>query len=111
MSLLSLQNLCISYGGIHAVKGINLDVDEGELVTLIGANGAGKTTTLNALGGLLTPVAGSVTYAGKNLLRIPAHARVREGLALAPEGRGIFGRLTVLEWPRLNEQAAPVIAG
>lgn len=97
MSLLSLENLCISYGGIKAVQGISLTVEEGELVTLIGANGAGKTTTLNTLGGLITPSAGSIRYAGEDLLRIPAHDRVRHGLALVPEGRGIFSRLTVRE--------------
>ena len=97
MSLLSLENLCISYGGIKAVQGISLTVEEGELVTLIGANGAGKTTTLNTLGGLITPSAGSIRYAGEDLLRIPAHDRVRHGLALVPEGRGIFSRLTVAE--------------
>lgn len=97
MSLLVLDNLSIAYGGIKAVKGVSLSVEEGELVTLIGANGAGKTTTLNTLGGLLTPASGSIKYAGKDLLRIPAHDRVREGLALVPEGRGIFSRLTVRE--------------
>jgi len=97
MSLLSLENLCISYGGIKAVQGISLTVEEGELVTLIGANGAGKTTTLNTLGGLIPPSSGSIHYAGKDLLRIPAHERVKQGLALVPEGRGIFSRLTVRE--------------
>jgi branched-chain amino acid transport system ATP-binding protein len=97
MSLLALENISIAYGGIKAVKGVSLNVEEGELVTLIGANGAGKTTTLNTLGGLLTPASGSIKYAGKDLLRIPAHDRVREGLALVPEGRGIFSRLTVRE--------------
>ncbi|MDQ8038768.1 MAG: ABC transporter ATP-binding protein [Pedobacter sp.] len=97
MSLLVLDNLSIAYGGIKAVKGVSLTVEEGELVTLIGANGAGKTTTLNTLGGLLTPASGSIKYAGKDLLDIPAHDRVREGLALVPEGRGIFSRLTVRE--------------
>lgn len=97
MSLLALENINIAYGGIKAVKGVSLTVEEGELVTLIGANGAGKTTTLNTLGGLLTPASGSIKYAGRDLLRIPAHDRVREGLALVPEGRGIFSRLTVRE--------------
>ncbi len=97
MSLLSVENLCVAYGGIQAVKGISLRVEEGELVTLIGANGAGKTTTLNTLGGLLTPAAGRVQYAGTDLTRIAAHDRIRHGLALVPEGRGVFGRLTVAE--------------
>ncbi|HET8730924.1 MAG TPA: ABC transporter ATP-binding protein [Moraxellaceae bacterium] len=95
--MLSIENLSIAYGGIQAVKGISLSVEEGELVTLIGANGAGKTTTLNALGGLLPIAGGSVRYAGRDLVSIPAHDRVRQGLALVPEGRGIFGRLTVAE--------------
>ncbi len=97
MSLLELENLGIAYGGIQAVKGISLTVEEGELVTLIGANGAGKTTTLNTLGGLLAPATGRILYDGRDLLTLPAHERVRHGLALVPEGRGIFGRLTVTE--------------
>jgi branched-chain amino acid transport system ATP-binding protein len=95
--LLSVENLSVAYGGIHAVKGISLTVEEGELVTLIGANGAGKTTTLNTLGGLLTPASGQIHYAGRELAKLPAHDRVRHGLALVPEGRGIFGRLSVVE--------------
>ncbi|MCC2637723.1 MAG: transporter ATP-binding protein [Moraxellaceae bacterium] len=97
MSLLQVDNLCVAYGGIQAVKGISLTVEEGELVTLIGANGAGKTTTLNTLGGLLAPVRGQIRYAGRDLAAIPAHDRVRHGLALVPEGRGIFARLSVGE--------------
>ena len=97
MSLLAIENLSIAYGGIQAVKGISLTVEEGELVTLIGANGAGKTTTLNTLGGLLKPASGSIHYAGVDLAHLPAHERVRHGLALVPEGRGIFGRLSVAE--------------
>ncbi|AXQ28826.1 ABC transporter ATP-binding protein [Solimonas sp. K1W22B-7] len=96
-ALLQVDQLSIAYGGIHAVKGISLHVDEGELVTLIGANGAGKTTTLNTLGGLLRPAAGRITYNGQDLARLPAHERVGQGLALVPEGRGIFSRLTVTE--------------
>lgn len=97
MSLLAVENLSVAYGGIQAVKGISLTVEEGELVTLIGANGAGKTTTLNTLGGLLTPASGRIQYAGHELAKLPAHDRVRHGLALVPEGRGIFGRLSVVE--------------
>ncbi|MDF2444873.1 MAG: transporter ATP-binding protein [Moraxellaceae bacterium] len=97
MSLLSVDNLCVAYGGIQAVKGIGFSVEEGELVTLIGANGAGKTTTLNTLGGLLQATAGQILYAGSDLAALPAHDRVRHGLALVPEGRGIFARLTVAE--------------
>lgn len=97
MSLLAINNLSVAYGGIKAVKGISLTVEEGELVTLIGANGAGKTTTLNTLGGLLTPAGGSLQYAGHDLQKMPAHERVKHGLALVPEGRGVFSRLTVAE--------------
>ena len=97
MSLLAINNLSVAYGGIKAVKGISLTVEDGELVTLIGANGAGKTTTLNTLGGLLTPASGSMQYAGHDLVKLPAHDRVRQGLALVPEGRGVFARLTVAE--------------
>lgn len=97
MSLLSVEDLAVAYGGIQAVKGISFRVEEGELVTLIGANGAGKTTTLNTLGGLLAPATGTIRYAGQDLSTVPAHDRVRHGLALVPEGRGIFARLTVGE--------------
>ena len=97
MSLLDVSNLTIRYGGIQAVRGISLTVGEGELVSLIGANGAGKSSTLGALGGLLKPFGGSLRYAGEDLLQLPAHLRVCRGLALVPEGRGIFPRLTVLE--------------
>lgn len=97
MSLLEVSDLAIHYGGIQAVRGISLTVGEGELVSLIGANGAGKSSTLGALGGLIKPVSGSLRYAGEDLLALPAHGRVSRGLALVPEGRGIFPRLTVLE--------------
>ena len=87
----------MAYGGINAVKGIDFDVRAGELVTLIGANGAGKTTTLKALSGLLKPAAGSVRYGGQDVTSTPAFELVRRGLALVPEGRGVFARLTVEE--------------
>ena len=95
--MLEVRGLEVAYGGIRAVKGIDLDVAEGELVTLIGANGAGKTTPLKALAGLLTPPAGSVRYCGRDIAGAPAHELVRAGLALVPEGRGVFGRLTIDE--------------
>ena len=87
MSLLKLSGLAIAYGGIQAVKGIELEVSAGELVCLIGANGAGKTSTLNCLGGLLKPAAGRITYQGQDLAALPAHERVRRGLALVPAPR------------------------
>ncbi|MEK6594427.1 MAG: ABC transporter ATP-binding protein [Pseudomonadota bacterium] len=95
--MLEVRGLKVSYGGINAVKGIDLDVQDGELVTLIGCNGAGKTTTLKALSGLIKPSAGQVRYNGKDITAQPSHRLVRQGLALVPEGRGVFGRLTVDE--------------
>jgi branched-chain amino acid transport system ATP-binding protein len=95
--LLEVRGLAVSYGGINAVKGIDLDVAQGELVTLIGANGAGKTTTLKALAGLIRPAAGRIHYNGRDITARPAHELVGQGLALVPEGRGVFGRLTVEE--------------
>jgi branched-chain amino acid transport system ATP-binding protein len=97
MSLLAVENLKVSYGGIQALKGISLDVAPGELVALIGSNGAGKSTTLKALAGLLHPTSGTIRYNGQSLQRIPTHRRVKDGLVLVPEGRGVFARLTVEE--------------
>jgi branched-chain amino acid transport system ATP-binding protein len=96
MSLLEVKSLKVSYGGINAVKGIDLHVDAGELVALIGANGAGKTTTLKAICGLLQH-AGHVRYGGDDVSNLPSYQLVERGLALVPEGRGVFGRLTVAE--------------
>ncbi len=96
-TLLEIQDLKVSYGGIQALKGISLNIAAGELVTLIGSNGAGKTTTLKALAGLLHSISGKLHYRQKSLLRVPAHQRVENGIALVPEGRGIFARLTVAE--------------
>ena len=95
--MLEVKGLRVAYGGIQAVKGIDLTVAQGELVTLIGANGAGKSTTLKALAGLLRPAAGSIHYNGADITARPAFELVRRGLALVPEGRGVFGRLTVEE--------------
>lgn len=102
MSLLAVENLKVSYGGIRALKGISLEVAPGELVALIGSNGAGKTTALKALAGLLHATSGTIRYNGRSLQRIPAHQRVRDGLALVPEGRGVFARLTVEENLRMG---------
>jgi len=95
--MLEVRNLRVAYGGINAVKGIDLDVREGEMVALIGANGAGKTTTLKALTGLVHVSGGHVHYRGRPITRRPPFELVRQGLALVPEGRGVFGRLTVAE--------------
>ena len=100
--LLQLSDLKISYGGIQAVKGISLDLFKGELVCLIGANGAGKTTTLNAIAGVLPLAGGEVIYDGEKVNNVPAHKRLRRGIALVPEGRGIFTRLTVEENLRMG---------
>jgi branched-chain amino acid transport system ATP-binding protein len=97
MTLLQTKKLAISYGGIKAVKGIDLEIQQGELVCLIGANGAGKSTTLNALCSALPVTSGEILYQGQPITRAPSHALVRKGIALVPEGRGIFGRLTVEE--------------
>ncbi|MBP8133122.1 MULTISPECIES: ABC transporter ATP-binding protein [Zoogloea] len=100
--LLQLRDTKISYGAIEAVKGISLELAKGELVSLIGANGAGKTTTLNAIAGLLPVAGGEVLYDGAKINALPAHKRLRQGLALVPEGRGIFTRLTVEENLRMG---------
>ena len=97
MSLLTLTDVEINYGGIRAVKSISLDVNEGELVTLIGANGAGKTTTLKAITGLLKPAGGTITYSGRNVIGTPPHKLAAAGLVLVPEGRGVFPGLTIEE--------------
>jgi branched-chain amino acid transport system ATP-binding protein len=97
VSLLEVKGLKISYGGINAVKGIDLTVQEGEMVALIGANGAGKTTTLKAICGLLPPAAGRVHYRGDDITAAPSYVLVERGLALVPEGRQVFGRLTAEE--------------
>lgn len=94
--LLSVQDLTVSYGMIRAVKGIAFDVQEGEIVTLIGANGAGKSSTINAISGLV-PYGGSILYKGFNLHRVRADKIVGLGIVQVPEGRGIFGDLTVME--------------
>ncbi len=96
-TLLKLDGVHTYYGQIHALKGVNIEVNRGEIVTLIGANGAGKTTTLKTVCGLLHPRQGTVTFDGKDTSKTAAHALVRSGIGHAPEGRRIFSRLTVLE--------------
>ena len=100
--ILQLRDVKIAYGAIEAVKGISLELAKGELVSLIGANGAGKTTTLNAIAGTLGVSAGELLYDGKRIEKLPAHKRLRQGLALVPEGRGVFPRLTVEENLRMG---------
>ncbi|MGW6157056.1 ABC transporter ATP-binding protein [Streptomyces sp. NPDC055144] len=96
-ALLEVEDLKVAYGKIEAVKGISFSVQQGEVVTLIGTNGAGKTTTLRTLSGLLKPVSGKITFAGKPLTGVPAHKIVAMGLAHSPEGRRIFPRLSIAE--------------
>ncbi len=95
--LLAVHQLSVAYGGIQAVRELSLEVAHGEMVCLIGANGAGKTTTLKALSGLLAPHGGSVHFDGQSITRLPAHEIARRGLALVPEGRGVFPRMSVAE--------------
>jgi branched-chain amino acid transport system ATP-binding protein len=95
--LLELKGLQVAYGGIQAVRGIDLEVGEGELVCLIGANGAGKTTTLKGITGLQPVKGGTIHYAGENITGKPAFQLVRKGLSMVPEGRGVFGALTIEE--------------
>jgi branched-chain amino acid transport system ATP-binding protein len=97
VKLLEIRALEVRYGGIRAVKGINLDVGQGELVCLIGANGAGKSSTLRAVAGIVSPAGGSIRFGDRDLSRVPAFRRAREGLVMVPEGRGVFSRLSVDE--------------
>jgi len=97
MSILKVDNIHTYYGNIHALKGISLNIEKGEIVTLIGGNGAGKTTTLRTISGLLTPRAGTITYNDQNLLKFKPHEIVYKGMSMVPEGRGIFARLSVTE--------------
>lgn len=97
MAFLSVNDLHVSYGAIKAVRGISFDINEGEIVTLIGANGAGKSSTLNTIAGLLKPTQGSIEFDGKSLVNMKPHKIVQSGLALCPEGRRVFTQLTVAE--------------
>ena len=97
MSLLALEALQVAYGGIRAVKGISLEIQPNELVCLIGANGAGKTTTLKAITGMLQPAGGRILYDGQDITAMKPHLVSRRGLALVPEGRGVFAQLTIEE--------------
>jgi branched-chain amino acid transport system ATP-binding protein len=95
--MLTLENVNVFYGGIHALRSVSLTVQAGEVVTLIGSNGAGKSTTLRAITGLVTPASGRIVFEGKDITGLPAHQLVARGVSMAPEGRGIFANLTVLE--------------
>jgi branched-chain amino acid transport system ATP-binding protein len=95
--MLKIDNLNVYYGAIHALKGVSLDVEQGEIVTLIGANGAGKSTLLKTLSGLLKPKEGSIEYLGKTIAGKPAQAIVKSGISHVPEGRRVFSNMTVEE--------------
>ena len=97
MNMLKVTDLKVSYGGIEALKGISFDVEQGQIVTLIGANGAGKSTTLRAISGLVRPSAGSINFMGRDITGMNPQKVVAEGIALVPEGRRVFANLTVKE--------------
>ena len=97
MALLEVENIHSYYGHIHALRGVSLRVDEGEVVTLIGSNGAGKTTTLRSIHGILVPREGRIVFRGEEIQGKPAHDMIKKGIAQSPEGRRIFSRMTVLE--------------
>ncbi|GGD94298.1 ABC transporter ATP-binding protein [Caballeronia grimmiae] len=96
-AMLKVKGLQVNYGGIQAVKGVDLEVGQGELVTLIGANGAGKTTTMKAIMGLKPYSSGDIEYMGHSIKGVPTHELLKRGLAMVPEGRGIFARMSILE--------------
>ena len=95
--MLSIKNLNVYYGAIHAVKDLDMEVGDGEIVTLIGSNGAGKSTTLHTISGLIKPKSGSIEYKGTDIVGIPAHKLVGQGLVQVPEGRHVFAEMTVME--------------
>ena len=97
MPLLEVNDVHAYYGNIHALKGVSLTVEEGEIVTLIGGNGAGKTTTLRTISSLMTPRSGNVIFDNEDVSKLPAHRWVSKGIAMVPEGRGVFAKLTVEE--------------
>src|SRR5512142_2250874 len=97
MAMLEVSDIHTYYGNIHALTGISLSLEKGEIVTLIGANGAGKTTTLRTIAGLLRPREGSIAFEDEDLTSVKPHEIVSRGVSMVPEGRGIFSRLTVTE--------------
>ncbi|MBE6905781.1 ABC transporter ATP-binding protein [Marasmitruncus massiliensis] len=100
--MLKVEGLHTYYGNIRALKGIDMEIQQGEIVTLIGSNGAGKTTTLNSIAGIVRSAKGSITFEGKSIVGMPAHSMVKMGISLAPEGREVFPALTVEENLRLG---------
>ena len=109
--ILSVEDINVYYGAIHAIKGISFEVNEGEIVTLIGANGAGKSTTLNTVSGLLRSKTGSIHFLGEDIGKVPAHKLVEKGLSQVPEGRRVFLQMTVqenLEMGAYTEKASTI---
>ena len=106
-TILQVSDINVYYGSIHAIKGISFEVNEGEIVTLIGANGAGKSTTLNTISGLLRSRTGSVSFYGENLAKVPPHKIVERGLVMVPEGRRIFTQMTVEENLEMGAYSQP----
>ena len=107
MALLSVRDMHVYYGSIHAIKGISFDVEEGEVVTLIGANGAGKSTTLKTVSGLMVPRAGEIEFAGESIADVSANELVPKGLALCPEGRSLFQAMSVEENLEMGSYTRP----
>lgn len=106
MAMLEVKDLNVYYGVIQALKGISFEVEEGDVIALIGANGAGKTTTLHALTGLIPVKSGSIVFEGKDITKLPGHKLVSMGIAHVPEGRRVFAQLTVLQnlkWEPIQE--------
>ena len=109
--ILRVEDINVYYGAIHAIKGISFEVNEGEIVTLIGANGAGKSTTLNTVSGLLRSKTGSIHFLGEDIGKVPAHKLVDKGLSQVPEGRRVFQQMTVqenLEMGAFTEKASTI---
>lgn len=106
--MLHVDNIHVYYGSIHAIKGVSFSIDKGEIVTLIGANGAGKSTILKTVSGILKPKTGAITFQGQNMLGVPAHKIVANGLAQCPEGRRIFLQLTVSENLEMGAYTRPI---
>ena len=107
MSMLKVEGLNVYYGSIHAIKGVSFEVNQGEIVTMIGANGAGKSTTMNTVAGLLKPKSGSITFEGHDITTTPANKVVSLGLALCPEGRRVFQQMSVRENLEMGGYTAP----
>lgn len=110
-TILKISGLKVAYGGIQAVKGIDLEIREGELVTLIGANGAGKTTTMKAITGLQGWAGGEVEYLGASIKGMPSYALLKRGLVMVPEGRGVFARMTITENLKMGAYIRNDVAG